>query len=364
MTTEMNQFDITKQLVAAQGNGFQLNDMTTQVNMGNMAQPSLLTAIMGAASVTGKEYLDGTNIFEYDETNYTPATMNGKDFSQKGERLSTDKPRNRFFEVGSKGISLNVSPKDVVRRRRPGSTEHLALEDILNEQIMKAEGAVAFEEELESAQILTLGTNRTAGGPAPSYDFHDDILGSSRPAAATINFAGTAPVASTAIRNQTKVLRNRAAKYGLQVSGFDIIAGDDFFNAAYEYEKKVSIARDLRQQLDLVSQAVPVLVNGSFQYDNFDSPVSGVRYINYSASLAGSKLIADDAAYLIPRLSGDVLVRKVYAPAQTTTYVNSVAQELYAWFYQDEFEGVTGFYEQNSLMTLPRPDLIISLVLA
>lgn len=364
MSQEMNQFDIQKQLVRASSNGFLLNDMTPMVNMGNLAEPSLLTVLMGGADTTSRIFLDGTNIFEYDEVDYTPALMNGKAFSDKGNRIKKDRPKNRFFEVGSKGISLNVSPKDIMRRRRPGSNEQLAMEDVLNDQINKAQRAVAFEEELESASILTTGTNRTAGGPFTSYDYHNDILGSSRPAATTINFAGTDPVASTAIRNRTLVMGNRAAKYGLRVTGYDVIAGDNFFNAAFEYEKKTTLARDLRTTIDLATQAVPTIDNGGFRYDNFESPLSGVRYIRYSASLGGSQLIADNDAYLIPRLSGDTLIRKVYAPAQTTQYVRSVAQELYSWFYEDEFEGVTGFYEQNSLMALVRPDLIEKLDIA
>ena len=97
---------------------------------------------------------------------------------------------------------------------------------------------------------------------------------------------------------------------------------------------------------------------GVFKYQNFES-IDGIHYIKYAASIEGSKLIGDNDAYLIP--VGTDMMRKVLAPAQTRTYANSVAQELYGWSKEDERIGVTLAQESNVLFTLPRPRLIRAL---
>jgi len=355
--------DVQKDMVRASGNGFQLQDQTPLVNMGNLSSPQLLTVLMGGAQ-TSTNHLR-SNVFQYDEKDYNPQVFSGKSFTEKGADLSKDKARTRFFEVGSKGIRFNASVEDYDGKRKAGTDEFMTEADVLQDQINKANQAAALDMELDFASILTTGTNRVAGGPFTSYDFHDDILGSSRPTALRVDYASTTVNPAEAIRAQAQDMQNKLLSYGLNANGFVLICGDHYFSAAYEYEQMTTIARELRTTVDLVSQAVPTIDHKGYRYSNFESPTSGVTYINYSANIvAGTKLIADNDAYLIPIMSGAPLVEKVYAPAKVRGHVNKPAQEMYSWFAVDDFEGVSAWYERNMLTVLTRPDLIRKLDIA
>lgn len=358
-----NNLDIHKDMVRSSTNGFQLQDQTSAVNMGNLASPSLLTVLMGGAQ-TSTNHLS-TNVFQYDETKYVPQVFSGKSFTEKGKDLSKDKSKTRYFEVGSKGVRFNASVEDYDGKRKAGTNDFLTEADVLQEQINKANQAAALDMELDFAAILTTGINRVAGGPFIAYDFHDDILGGSRPAALTVDYASVAVDPFGVVRAEAKAMQNKLLSYGLNSSGIVVICGDDYFAAALENEEQSNIARELRVTVDLVSQAAPTIDHKGYRYDNFYSQKSGVTYINYSASLIGGvKLIGDKDAYLIPIMSGAPLVEKVYAPAKVKGYVNKPAQELYSWFVVDDFEGTSAWFEKNLLTVLPRPDLIRDLNIA
>jgi len=115
--------------------------------------------------------------------------------------------------------------------------------------------------------------------------------------------------------------------------------------------------------LDLASMGVPESSfgsgNGIFNYQFFDSH-DGLRYIRYSASILGTKLIADADAYLIP-LGAETFMKKVYAPAQTRQWVNTVAQSAYGWSKEDDRNGVTLWTEKNVLPITVNPQLIRAL---
>lgn len=356
--------DISKQLVAAKASGFNLQDQHAAVNMGNLTQPELLTILMGGGSVTNKVF-GQTNVFQYDETKYVPQLVSGKAFTERGKDIEKQKAKTRYFEIGSKGIRLNVSPEDYDGRRKPGSTELMTEADVLANQITVAMQAFDLETELEYAQLLTAGTNRTAGGPFTSYDFHNDILGSTRPAATAVTFSDPQIDTQEVVRKTKNKLQAKAASYGLRVTGFIVICGDNFMDKVYEVEKQTSIARELRSTVDLVSQAIPTIDSNGYRFDNFYSEVAGVTYIRYGSQIIGAtNLVGTNDAYMIPMLSGASLVTEAYAPAKVRGIVNTQAQAMYSWFYTDDFEGVTGFYESNKLSMLPRPDLITAMVVA
>ena len=358
-----NNLDIHKDMVRSSTNGFQLQDQTSVVNMGNLASPSLLTVLMGGAQ-TSTNHLS-TNVFQYDETEYTPQAFTGKAFTEKGADLAKNKGRTRFFEVGSKGVRFNASVEDYDGKRKAGTNEFMTEADVLQDQINKANQAAALDMELDFAAILTTGINRVAGGPFTAYDFHADILTGSRPAALTIDYASTTVNPFNVVRDEAKDMQNKLLSYGLNSVGMVVVCGDDYFEAARENEELSTVAREIRAEVDLVSQAAPSIDHKGYRYDNFYSQKAGVTYINYSASLIGGvKLIGAKDAYLFPIMSGAPLVEKVYAPAKVKGYVNKPAQEMYSWFVVDDFEGVTGWYEKNMLTVLARPDLIRKLDIA
>jgi hypothetical protein len=80
-------------------------------------------------------------------------------------------------------------------------------------------------------------------------------------------------------------------------------------------------------------------------------------YIHYGANIQGTKLIADDNAYMVP-IGAENFMKKIYAPAQTRTYANTSAQSLYAWVEEKERTGVTMYQESNFLPLNVNPQLI------
>lgn len=363
MTEQVKHIDIQKELVRSAAAGFQMQDQHEAVNMGNMAKPKLLTVLMGGADVTSKVY-GQTHVFQYDETKYTPATVSGKRYDERGNDISKDESKTRYYEIGSKGIRLNVSPMDYDGKRKPGTNELLTESDVLADQIMKASDAFDIETELEYAQLLTVGTNRTAGGPAAVYDFHTDILGVARPAAVSIDYASTTVDPDNAVKAIKNKLEDKVSQYGLSSNGVVVICGDNAFDKAMEFEKRINIARDLRSTVDIVSQMIPTIDAEGYRYDNFDSPTTGVRYIRYGAGYFGTKLIDTNSMFMIPVITGATLVKEAYAPAKVQGIVNTQALNMYSWFFTDTFVGITGFYEQNKLSMLPRPDLIVAMTAA
>ena len=359
MTTNF-EFDISKQLAAASSNGWNLQEMHEAIPSGDFRKPRLLTYLMGGLTSTAYSQ---TPVFQFDITQYTPQLVSGKAYDERGNVVTKDKSTTKYYQIPSKGIRTIVKPADVQSRRKAGTMELMSVEELNAEQVAKAIEAFDIERELEYAQLLTAGTNRVAGGPFTSYNFHLDILGTARPSATPVDFtAATDP--RDVIAGEVEKLQDKAAKYGLTVSNVVAICGKGFFDDALAAERMENFGRELRSAVDLASMGVPTLAQDNFYYKNFDSNVAGVTFVKYTASVAGTKMVADDKAYLIPVLSGVSLVKEVYAPAETLTDVNKPARELYSWMHSDNFVGIANFFEQNKLSMLPRPDLIVELVVA
>lgn len=354
----MIEHDINKQLLRAQANGFQLEDQSELVQFGNV-QPKLLTVLMGALSQVNNLSFR-TDTFQYDLNKVTNQLPTGKSYSERGGDLGKDKPKTLRYEIGSKGLRFNVSPEDYIGRRKAGTSELLTSEDVVAGQNVKAAVAFELETELEMGTLLTTDSNRTAGGPAQVYNFYTEITGGARAAKINMNLAGAIDHISSA-RKQRQALEAKVAEAGLTSVGFVMVCGSNYFDARYEIEKQETLARDLRSTVDLASQAVPTIDANGLRYDNFSSH-DGINYIQYGSSIiGGTKIIGIEDAYLFPVISGDGLVKRGFSPAKTATYANTEGQSMYSWMYEDEFEGVTAFYESNSLSMLPRPELIAHL---
>lgn len=360
INVQQEQIDIKKELVRSQSNGHQLMDQHDLVNMPNLSCPQLLTVLMGGGGINNRRY-GTTSAFQYDEKDFTPVAVTSKRYDERGNDVPKDLPKTRFYEIPSKGVRVNAAPTDYDGRRKPGTNELLTEADVLADLAQKVMKGFDIETELEYGQILTLGTNRVTIGT--SYDFSLDITGDSRAAAATINFASVDYDPAIKVRGYVNEIKARASAYGLSVERCIVIAGDDFFDAAYEHEKLVTIARELRSNIDLASQALPQLRASSYLYDNFSSPTTGVQYIRYGASFFGTQVVDHAEAFVIPILMDAPLVVDAFAPAKVQGIVNTQAREMYSWFYSNPFEGVVGMYESNRITILPRPDLIIALTI-
>lgn len=350
--------EFDKALSPAQGSDFEMEDVSPLVERTQVA-PGLLTALF--AGETNEIFLQ-TNTIKYDELEDSNQLPDGKAFDAYGPDIQKDKARQLIYEVGSFGIRANVAPSDYARKRIPGSTELMDEAYLLGRMNMKAEKSWMLFEELAFAQILTLDTNITRGGPQPVYNFFTDIIGSSRPAKISMDLAGSVDHFQL-FAEQLDLLETDVEKTMNSMSKAIVICGKDFFNTRLTIEKQEGLAREIRGSLDLQSMGVPTSNfgsgNGKFNYQHFDS-FDGLTYVRYSASILGTKMIGDDDAYLVP-VGAETFLKRAYAPAQTRTYVNTVAQKRYAWSKEHERNGVTMNQESNCLYMNANPQLIRAL---
>ncbi len=358
MKITQSEIEFDKALSPAQGNDFEMEDVTPLVERTEVA-PGLLTALLGG--LTNEVFLS-TNTIKYDELDDTIQLPGGKAFDAYGVDLQKDKPRQLIYEVGSFGLRSNVAPKDYANKRIPGTQDLMDQAYLLGRMNVKAEKAWELFDELGFAQILTLDTNIVRGGPQPVYNFHTDIIGSSRPAKISMNLAGSVDHFQL-FAEQLDLLETDVEKTMNSMGMPVVICGKDFFNTRLTIEKQEGLARDLKGPLDLQSMGVPTSNfgsgNGRFQYQWFDS-FDGLRYIRYSASIVGTKMIADDDAYLIPT-GAETFLKRAYAPAQTTTFVNTPALKRYAWAKENERNGQSMAQESNCLFMNAHPQLIRAL---
>jgi hypothetical protein len=358
MKIEQSGIEFDKALSPAQGSDFEMEDVSPLVER-TQVSPGLLTALLGG---TSNDIFLQTNTVKYDELDDTAQLPDGKAFDAYGPDIQKDKARQLIYEVGSFGIRSNVAPKDYANKRQPGTQDLMDEAYLLGRMNMKAEKSWAMFDELAFAQLLTLDTNITRGGPQPVFNYHTDILGGARPAKISMNLAGAVDHFQL-FAEQLDLLETDVEKTNNTMDMPVVICGKDFFNQRLTIEKQEGLARDMRGILDLQTMSVPTSNfgsgNGRFQYQWFDS-FDGLRYIRYSASILGTKMIGDDDAYLIP-VGAETFLKRAYAPAQTRTYVNTTAQKRYAWSREHERNGVTMNQESNCLPINVNPQLIRAL---
>ena len=355
---------VDKALSRTQGNSFELKDVSPIVER-QTVKPGLLTAMLGANINT--EFLT-TDKFAYDEITHTMQLPDAKSYNDFGPRITKDKARELTFRVGSFGLSANVPPEDYAGRRMP-DTEELMTEAYLVSQIndKMTAGWDAFTE-LAIAQLLTTDTNINRGDTTniTQYNYYTEIVGSSRPAATSMDLSGAVDHYQL-LSDQKDLLETDMEKAMMSSSEVVVICGKTFFDQRLLIEKQnglgggVNLSRELRSGLDLASMGVPEDAFGSgsgrFNYQFFTSAIDGLTYVKYAASIQGSKLIADTAAYMIP-VGAESFLRMVYAPARTKQYVNTVAQSRYGWSDEDDRNGVTLWTESNVLPFNAYPELV------
>ncbi len=355
MKIDQSAIDFDKALSPAQGSDFEMEDVSPLVERTEV-KPGLLTALLGG------EFNDlflTTNTVKFDELEDTTQLPSGKTFDAYGVDLQKDKPRQLIYEVGSFGLRSNVVPGDYANKRKPGTQELMDEAYILGKMNIKAEDAWSLFDELAFAELLTLDTNIVRGGPQPVYNFHTDIIGSARAAKISMNLAGAVDHHQL-FAEQLDLLETDIEKTMNSMSSAVVICGKDFFAKRLTIEKQAGLAREVRGALDLQTMDVPTSNfgsgNGKFNYQWFAS-FDGLTYIRYSASILGTKMIADDDAYLLP-VGAQTFFKRAYAPAQTRTYTNTTAQKRYAWSREHERNGVTMNQESNMLMMNINPQLI------
>ncbi len=356
MTVKITQDAILdKALSHSNDNSFEMEDVSSIVER-TEAQPGLLSALFGGEANT--MFLE-TDTVKYDELTETLQLPGGKAYDAYGPDLQKDKPREMIYQVPSFGLRSNVAPTDYARKRIPGTQDLMDEAYLINKMNQKAEKAWSLFDELAFAEIITQDTNIIRGGPHTQYNFYTDIVGSARPAAISMNLAGSVDHFQL-FAEQLDLLETDLEKTNNTMDMPIVLCGKSFFNQRLEIEKQEGLARDFRGPLDLQTMAVPTSNFGSgsgrFQYQWFDS-FDGLRYIRYSANILGTKMIGDNDAYMLP-VGAETFLKRAYSPAQTRSYCNETAQSRYAWSQESERNGVTMIQESNSLMLDVCPTLI------
>lgn len=363
--SEARDISFDKALSHSNANSFEMQDVTPIVERQEVA-PGLLTALLGG---TVNSVFLTTNTLKYDELDHTAQLPDGKRYDEYGNDIQKDKARQLIYEVGSFGLRSNVAPKDYAYKRIPGTEELMNEAYLVSQMNSKSQRAWQMFDELAFAQLLTLDTNITRNGPMPVYNYYTDIIGSARPAKIDMDLDNNTLDHFQAFAEQLDLLETDVEKTFNTMTMPIVICGKDFFNQRLLVEKQqggggsLVLNRELRGNLDLGSMGVPESSFGSgdgrFNYQFFDSH-DGLRYIRYSASITGAKLIADADAYMIP-VGAENFMKKAYAPAQTRQYVNTTAQSAYGWSTEDDRNGVTLMTEKNVLPITVNPQLIRAL---
>lgn len=357
-----NKGGILKAVETSFGSSFMMND-TTDVVVRRPLRPGLLTALLGG---TINNVFGQTTSYAYDETTFGAVLPGGKSYTEYGPDAQKDIPRRLFWQIPSFGVTARVSPADWANRRQPGTNELMQEEDLVADMVIKIQEAYDLLDELAFAQLLVSGTNLTLGGPFEQYDYYQQIVGVARPAPVFVDLAGTpvTPIEVT-IRDQVSLLQQELGRMRDRATAIVAVAGTDFFNARYELEKNVGLARPIMYGIDLASMPISQSTfggNPAYYYQWFDS-YDGVRYINYGSEIIdGTPLIPADQAILIP-IGARNVIRVSHAPAQTRTYANTVAQEMYTWQKVDERTGLVMASESNKLFSLVNPRAIVVLTM-
>jgi hypothetical protein len=347
----MTPADLVKAVGQSSTDAYEMVDITQPI-IRKPSKPGLLSAIL----TPNPEY-GNTDVFEFDNIEYTAQLPEGKSRTEVPEaKIRKDLPTKKYYAIPSFGLSYTMTPKDIDKRRKIGTSELMKAEDLIAEMEMKQQLAWELHKELAMAQLLTADTNLVSGGPGTVYNFYTDLVGGARPAATDMLLGGTQDHFVQA-SEQREELEEELARYGFSADRIAVICGRTYFNARLEIEKQEGIARELNNAKDLVSEIVPEISDGSFNYQMFESH-DGLVYIKYTANIAGSKLIADADAYMVPLGVTENLITTAYAPAVTMSYVNTTAVPMYSWAKEDERSGITVATESNVLYANLRPKAV------
>lgn len=348
--------EIQKALQPVVGSPYELESTLPLIER-RQVKPQLLSAILGGQ--LNRDYFTG-DTFVYDSEEYGVALPQGKRYDAVGPRVTKEKGVTYRWGIPSYGISGNVMAKDWANKRKLGTTNEYKTEaDALAEVNGKIGTSWDLFDEQQFIKLITTDTSDVAGGPFPTFNYYDLIIGGARPVS-NITFSDAAINQAEQLRLAKKKLTQEMIKAGEAVNDFVCVCGGNFFDAVHTLEMNEDQARPLRSTYDFASQEMTSDSIGtqSFKVDNFVGSRSGIRFIEYTANIAGVS-IGDNDAYLIP-VSSATFIRKGYAPAQDRENANTVAQEKYGWAKGNR-TGLVVYEESNFLTAMTNPRLMIKL---
>lgn len=331
---------------------FMMEDISSDITRKPL-KPGLLTALL----TPHRDYKD-TSLFSFNVGETTVQLPDGKSFTEIGTvEVEKDRLAKKYFEIPSFNLGYTLTPTDLAGRKKPGSTELMNEEDLIIEMEAKLQLGWELFEELALAELLVNDTNIVRGGPHVQYDFYQELIGEARAPKLDMRLGDVGADHFIRSGEAKDEFEQELRRYGISAERIMVVCGRTYFNARLEIEKQEGISRELSNARDLVSEIVPTMTVGDFNYQMFESH-DGLIYVKYSANIIGTKLVADENAYMVPIGITENLIEVVYAPAITRSYVNTTALEMYTWMDSDERAGLTVMNESNRLYANRRPKAI------
>ena len=349
-------YEISKQTVRDIADPNQVHDITSLIE-DSPDVPNLLTTIMPIRT----DYLE-TDTFEHDLRTTGVDEITDKPYQDRGDYVHKENVDTHLFKVPHWPIQGKVRPRDVLKQRMPGTT---AVLDTTDRQVATEMGNMmnAFDafSEAQLASTITTGTLYVPNATLPSYDFYDEYTpndAANRPTVA-FDLSNVASRPGESGEQVRKLIRN-GLRDGDRMTGIAAVCGNDFFEQLIYQENVITPRENWAVPEALQNPLLRRLRDQGMDYRVFVGP-DNITYINYDGQISTSTndpLIAADEAYFFPQGNVDMM-RKVFAPAETMQYVNTRAQEKYAWRYDSEFEGINIFMESNCGYYLINPSVLI-----
>lgn len=352
MSLQIGKFQIQKSVTRDLGNINGLHDMSSMLEKSPNI-PSLLTELINLDT----EYLN-TNAYEHDYQRNKVVLPQDKSFSERGAYFDArPEVKTHFFKIPSWGIQSNISAKDVLRSRQPGTKDTLDnKERLVLQDIRDMRRSMALLKEKSLAHLITTGTSYVPNGTAPSYDFYLEYTGTAATSRPQVDFKlgdATFYPAEAGEDARAKILDSLLD--GQDVGGFVALCGRNFFKRRKQHIKEEQAMVD-RQGIDGQDPLIKRLAQFS-KYRMYRG-ADDILYIQYEAKINGAALIGENECYILPA-NTDGIFKEVFAPAETETYVNTIAQAEYAWRADNEFSGTQLMFESNMGVFLLNPESII-----
>lgn len=348
------QYELTKALVRDLGNLNGLHDVTSEISR-IKPMPDLLTSMIQPESV----YLQ-TKVFEHDVTVRKHSLPQDKQYNERGDVIdSRPVTDTHLLSVPSYGFQAHVRAADVLRRRKRGTNnELLTKEDVIAEEKASILRAWELFRERSLAHIITTGTNFVPKGTVASTDFYQEYTGQARP---TVTYTLSSPTTHPKTfgeQAKRRVLDN--LNDGERVEGFMMLCGATFWQNLTNHPMWIQ-AMVNRTGLEGQDPLIKRFENFRAQYQMVKF-ADEIVYVEAGGFIGGAALIPANEAYLIP--IGVNLFTEYFAPAETETYINTVAEEAYMWESSNEFDGTKLFSESNRILVPHNPLLIQKCVAA
>lgn len=348
--------EVTKSLVRDLGNLNGLHDLTPEI----AERPNLPTLLSQIVQAQSNQVFLQTNVFEHDFTHYKNFMPSDKAYGERGQvidaRPVTD---THLHKVPSQGVQAHIRPEDVLRRRKPGTANELeTMEAVVGEDMAAIGRGWDLFKEKAIAHAITTGTLYVPNGTVPSVDFYQEYTGAARPVV-TYTFSNSAVHPKEKGEEARRRILDNLYE-GQTVAGFVAVCSPEFFASLTTHPQWTQAMID-RSGLNAQDPLIKRFENFAQQY-RMVRYADDVLYIEYAGRIGGSQIIPAGKAYMMP--VGVNLFTEVYAPAQTKSYINTLAQREYMWRVDSEFDGTKLFSESNVGEFIMNPLLIQELASA